>query len=59
MFRIVPAHSNQIKDTESVQRRAARFLKNKYSITPGTVTKILTDMKWPTLRKEGKLHDSQ
>ena len=32
-----------------MQRRAARFLKNEYSITPGTVTNILTDMKWPTL----------
>ena len=55
MFRIVPAHSNKIKDTESVQRRAARFLKNEYSITPGTVTKILTDMKWPTLEKRRKV----
>ena len=38
-----------------MQRRAARFLKNEYSITPGTVTKILTDMKWPTLEKRRKV----
>ena len=49
-----PHSQKQIKDTESV-RRAARCLKNEYSITPGTVTKILTNMKWPTLEKRRKV----
>ena len=30
----------QIKDIESTQRRAARFVKNEYGTTPGTITKI-------------------
>ena len=55
MFCIGPAQSKADKDTESVQRRAARFLKNEYSITPRTVKKILTDLKWPTLEKRRKV----
>ena len=50
-----PAHSKQIKDIESVQRRAARFVKNEYSITPGIVMIILNDLKWPTFEKRGKV----
>ena len=50
-----PAHSKQIKDIESVQRRAARFVENEYSITPGTVMIILNDLKWPTLEKRRKV----
>jgi len=38
-----------------VQRRAVRFVKNEYSTTPGTVTKILNDLKWPTLEKRRKV----
>ena len=30
-----------------MQRRAARFVKNEYSTTPGTVAKILDDLKLP------------
>ena len=30
----------EIKDIESTQRQAARFVKNKYGTTPGTITKI-------------------
>ena len=45
----------QIKDIESVQRRAARFVKNEYSTTPGTVMIILNDLKWPTLEKRKKV----
>ena len=30
-----------------MQRRAARFVKNEYSTTPGTVAKILNYLKWP------------
>ena len=50
-----PAHSKQIKDIESVQRRAARFVENEYSITPGTIMIILNDLKWPTFEKRRKV----
>ena len=41
-----------LKNIESVQRRAARFSKNEYSTSSGTVTKILNDLKWPTIEKK-------
>ena len=41
-------HKSQI---EMVQRRAARFVTSTYSKEPGTVTKILKDLEWPTLEK--------
>ena len=44
----------QIKDIDSVQRREARF-KNEYSTAPGTATKLLNDLKWPTLEKRRKV----
>ena len=51
------AHSKtEIKDIESAQRRSARFLKNEYSTTPGTITKILNDLKWPILGKFLKVY---
>ena len=34
-----------MKDVESKQRRGARFAKNKYSTTPGTVNKILRNLR--------------
>ena len=46
-----PVTQKQIKDIESVQRRAARFVNNEYSTTSGTVSKILNDLKWPALEK--------
>ena len=46
-----PHTQKQIKDIESVKRRATLFVKNQYSTTSGTVTKILNDLKWPTLEK--------
>ena len=51
MLYMGPAHSKQVKDIERVQRRAARFVENEYSITPGTVMIILNDLKWPTFEK--------
>ena len=45
-----PHVQKQIKDIESMQRRAARFVKNEYGTTPGTVTKLLNDMKRSTLK---------
>ena len=50
-----PHIQKQIKDIESVQRRAARFVKNEYSTAPGTATKLLNDLKWPTLDKRRKV----
>ena len=38
-----------------MQRRAANFVKNLYSTTPGTVTPILHDLKWLTLEKRRKV----
>ena len=35
-----------------MQRRAARFSKNEYSTSSGTATKILNDLKWPTIEKK-------
>ena len=50
-----PHIQKQIKDIERVQRRVARFVKNEYSTTPGTATKLLNDLKWPTLEKRRKV----
>ena len=50
-----PHIQKQIKGIESVQRRAAGFAKNEYSTAPGTVTKLLNDLKWPTLEKRRKV----
>ena len=49
----------RVFNIESVQRRMARFVTNEYSTTPGTVTKILNDLKWKHSRKGGKWHDLQ
>ena len=38
-----------------MQKRAANFVKNLYSTTPGTVTPILHDLKWLTLEKRRKV----
>ena len=51
-----PTHSKTDKgQLECVQRGAGRFVNNEYSITPGNVTKILNDLKWPTLEKRRKV----
>ena len=51
-----PTHSKTDKgQRECVQRRAGRFVNNEYSITPGNVTEILNDLKWPTLEKRRKV----
>ena len=44
-----PSHTNQIKQIEKVQRRAARFTCNRYHNT-SSVTDILEDLDWPTLQ---------
>ena len=38
-----------------MQRRTARFVKNEYSTTYGTIMIILNDLKWPTFEKRGKV----
>ena len=48
-----PHIQKQIKDIESVQRQAARSVKNEYSTTPGTL--LLNDLKWPTLEQRRKV----
>ena len=44
-----PSHTNQIKQIEKVQRRAARFTCNRYHNT-SSVTDMLEDLDWPTLQ---------
>ena len=34
----------------AVQRRSARFVKNCWDRTPGTVTNLLNDLDWPSLQ---------
>ena len=54
-----PMQNNQIKKLEQVQRRAARFVYDDYSImTPGSVTDMLKDLNWESLesrRTQNKL----
>ena len=52
----VRTFKNTIKDIESAQWRAARYVKNEYGTTPGTITKILNDLKWPTPEKFLKVY---
>ncbi|XP_072041092.1 uncharacterized protein [Amphiura filiformis] len=40
-------HTNKL---EKIQRNAARFLKNNHERTPGTVTKLLSDLDWQSLQ---------
>ena len=46
----------RLKDIDGAQRRSARFLKNEYRTTPGTITKTLNDLKWPILGKFLKVY---
>ena len=46
-----PYIKKQIKDIESRQV----LFENEYSTTPGPVTKILNDLKWPTLQRRRKV----
>ena len=48
-------HGTRTFSVDGVQRRVARFVTNEYSTTPGTVTKILNDLKWLTLEKRRKV----
>jgi len=48
-----PHHKGNIKKLEGVQRRAARFVKGRYSRFD-SVTCMLDDLGWPTLEKRRK-----
>ena len=45
-----PWIDKHIKQIEDVQRRAARFVKNCWQRTPGTVSNLLNDLEWPSLQ---------
>ena len=46
-----PYRENQIKQLEAVQRRAARFVTSNYTYEEGTVTKLLQELNWQTLKE--------
>ena len=41
-------------ELENVQKRAARFVTRNYSYETGSMTGILEELKWETLRKRRK-----
>lgn len=50
-----PYHKQDIQALEMVQRRAARFVTRDYNRQPGSATKILSDLQWPTLAERRKV----
>ena len=52
-----PWMDKHIKQMEAVQRRyrSARFVKNCWKRTPGTVTNLLNDLDWPSLQDRRKI----
>ena len=46
-----PHTQKNIQSIEKVQRRAARFVKKSNQRTPGTVTSLLEELKWPSLEQ--------
>lgn len=50
-----PYTDNNIRSLEMVQRRAARFVTGEHSREPGTVTRILTELEWPSLQQRRKV----
>ena len=49
-----PYTQKDIDKLENVQKQAARFSTNNYCKTPGTVTNIMTELKWNTLEYRRK-----
>ena len=50
-----PTSLSKIKALENVQRRATRYVTGDYTTkTPGCVTNMLKDLKWPTLEQRRK-----
>ena len=53
-----PHSQNIINTLERIQRQAARFCKNNYSREPGSVTKLLQELGWETLKREENTKES-
>lgn len=49
-----PWLDKHIQQIEAVQRRSARFVKNCWERTPGTVTNLLNNLDWPPLQERRK-----
>ena len=49
-----PHTQKNIQSIEIVQRRAARFVKKCTQRTPGTITSLLEELKWPSLEQRRK-----
>ena len=49
-----PYLKGQKDKIEKVQKKAARFVENNYCREPGTMTKMLEDLHWPTLETRRK-----
>ena len=49
-----PHTQKNIQSIEKVQRRTARFVKKCNQRTPGTVTSLLEELKWPLLEQRRK-----
>ena len=45
-----------IKEVETIQRRAARFVKGVYKREDGIVTQLLNELEWPSLETRRKCH---
>ncbi len=45
--------TSDIKKIKMVQRRATRFVSKIYQLAHGTMTHILSQLKWPTLQQRG------
>ena len=53
---MVPYRKRNIKSLEKFQRQAASFSNSDYSRELGTVTKLLSDLKWETLETRRLIH---
>ena len=49
-----PCTNTDIQRLEMIQHRAARFVTKNYSRAPGSITKILEQLQWPTLEQRRK-----
>ena len=51
-----PHLKKDIKEVETIQRRAARFVKGVYKREDGIVTQLLNELEWPSLETRRKCH---
>ena len=49
-----PFTNTDIQRLEMIQHKAARFVTKNYSRAPGSITKILEQLQWPTLEQRRK-----